>query len=382
MLQGLHFAVLLEEHTNPLEYHYSRLRLKEAGATVTVIGLDRLEYPLEDHSLAHADAVIDDVAQQAFDGVLIPGGLGPEKLRQNVKIVELVKDCHARGKLCAAICHGQQVLISAGFMQGVRATAAWSMQDDLRLVGAIVPEGARAVRDGQVVTAIFPHDLPEFFHLIFQAVGDSTGRQQPEGYPQRLSGQTWGIVADNASDATQVYYTSYRIQEDGGTAILLGRRAGQELKLSNVPWEWGEFGVRARVERALADPGLTTSCDTEAELDSAAISAQELDGLLLPGGLGTWMIRGHPGLQELIRDVNAAGKPIGAIERGPKLLAGAGVLDGREVTCGPQMRDDIIHAVAGIRYRDEPVVRDGNLLTCQGTEDLPAFMRTLLTEYG
>jgi protease I len=94
------------------------------------------------------------------------------------------------------------------------------------------------------------------------------------------------------------------------------------------------------------------------------------------------MIRGHPGLQELIQDVNAAGKPIGAIERGPKLLAGAGVLDGREVTCGPQMRDDIIHAVAGIRYRDEPVVRDGNLLTCQGTEDLPAFMRTLLTEYG
>jgi protease I len=267
-------------------------------------------------------------------------------------------------------------------MQGVRATAAWSMQDDLRLVGAIVPEGARAVRDGQIVTAIFPHDLPEFFHLIFQAVNGSTGRQQPEGYPQRLSGQTWGIVADNASDATQVYYTSYRIQEDGGTAILLGRRAGQELKLSNVPWEWGEFGVRARVERALADPGLTTSCDTEAELDSAAISAQELDGLLLPGGLGTWMIRGHPGLQELIQDVNAAGKPIGAIERGPKLLAGAGVLDGREVTCGPQMRDDIIHAVAGIRYRDEPVVRDGNLLTCQGTEDLPAFMRTLLTEYG
>ena len=154
------------------------------------------------------------------------------------------------------------------------------------------------------------------------------------------------------------------------------------VKLSNVPWEWGEFGVGVRVERALPDPGVTTSCDTEAELDSAAISPQELDGLLLPGGLGTWMIRGHPGLQALIRDVHAAGKPIGAIERGPKLLAGAGVLDRREITCAPQMRDDIIHAVADIRYRDEPVVHNGNLLTCQGTENLPAFMRTLLNAYG
>ena len=51
MLNHLHFAVLLEEDTNPTEYTYSRLRLIEAGARVTVIGLDRLEYRLEDHSI-------------------------------------------------------------------------------------------------------------------------------------------------------------------------------------------------------------------------------------------------------------------------------------------------------------------------------------------
>ena len=382
MLEGLRLAVLLEQDTNPAEFHTSRLRLKEAGAQVTVVGLDRLDYRLEDHSMGRADVTIGQLAALDWDGVVIPGGLGPEKLRQSQGILELVKDCHRRGRLCAAICHGQQVLISAGLMRGVRATAAWSMMDDLRMVGAIVPEGVRAVRDGNMITAIFPQDLPEFFHLIFTALADQTGRSLDAGYPHRLAGQTWGIVVDDASDATQVTYLQLRVREEGGTPLLLGRRAGQEIKLGSPAYEWGDLGWRMQVERALPDPGVVGSCDTEAELNSQAVAAGELDGLLLPGGLGTWMIRGHPGLRKLIQDVNAAGKPIGAVERGPKLLFLTGVLDGRAITCAPQMRDDVLQAVAPVEYRDEPAVHSGNLLTCRGTEDLPLFMRALVTEYG
>jgi protease I len=382
MLEGLHFAVLLEENTNPTEFDYSRLRLKEAGAQVTVIGLDRLDYRLEDHSYGYADVTIAQLGGQVFDGVVIPGGLGPEKLRQNQAIIDLVKACYSQGKLCAAICHGQQVLISAGLMRGVRATAAWSMMDDLRWVGAIVPEGVRSVRDRNIVTAIFPQDLPEFFRLIFALLADLTGRKLPSGYPERLSGQTWGIVIDNASDAIQVNYLKLRIQEEGGTALLLGRSEGKEIKLSSPAWEWGELGWRTYVDRALPNPGVIPSCDTEAELNSQAVRFQQLDGLLLPGGLATWMIRGHPGLKQLVQEMNTARKPIGAIERGPKLLFLTGVLDGRTITCAPQMRDDILQAVVSIHYTDVPVVQDGNLITCRGTEDLPNFMQVLLSEYG
>jgi len=382
MLNGLHFAVLLEEDTNPTEYTYSRLRLIEAGARVTVIGLDRLQYRLEDHSIGYADTTIDRVAGESFDAVLIPGGLGPEKLRQDAQIIDLVKACHAGGKLCAAICHGQLVLISAGMMRGVRATAAWSMMDDLRWVGAVVPEGVRAVRDRHIVTAIFPQDLPEFFRLIFETLEELEGIQPPAGYPQRLAGQTWGVVVDDASDAVQVHYLQLRVREEGGASLLLGRRTGREIRLSSPAWEWGELGLRARVERALPNPGTIGSCDADAELDSQAISAEDLDGLLLPGGLATWMIRGHPGLRKLIHDMNAAGKPIGAVERGPKLLFFTGALEGRAMTCSPHMRDDIVQAVIPVEYRDVPVVCDGNLLTCQDTEALPEFVRTLLAEYG
>jgi protease I len=62
-------------------------------------------------------------------------------------------------------------------------------------------------------------------------------------------------------------------------------------------------------------------------------------------------------------------KPISAIGRGPKVLLSARILQGRTVTGGPEVRDDLIEA--GIWYHDQPVVVDDNLLTCRGTEDLP-----------
>ena len=141
------------------------------------------------------------------------------------------------------------------------------------------------------------------------------------------------------------------------------------------------MGWRVTVDRMLPDLGVIDSYDGEAEANSQAISAGELDGLVLPGGLATWMIRGHPGLKRLINEMNAAKKPIGAVGRGAKILLSAGVLDRRTVSCAPEMRDDLIYAIAGIDYREDDVVVDGNLVTCQGTEDLPAFMRALVARY-
>jgi protease I len=382
MSNRLTIAVLLEAGTNPTEFNYSRLRLEEAGVVVVVVGRNQREYVLEDRSRGCADVTADSLGSRKFDGVVIPGGLGPEKLRQDERIRALVRDCHERGKLCAAICHGQLVLISAGLMRGVTATAAWSMQDDLRMVGAVVPEGVRAVRDDRIITAIFPHDLPDFFRIILTTLAEIEGLAIPRGYPRRLAGQTWGIVVDDASDAVQVNYLTLRIREDGGRPLLLGRHAGVEVRLSSPEWEWGEHGSRIRTDKALPNPAAVTSCDREAESASRAVTAAELHGLLLPGGLATWMIRGHKGLAKLIEDVYRQGKPVAAIGRGPKLLFSTEVLPGRTVTCAPQMRDDIVYAVKPVTCSDQAVVHDGNLLTARGSEDLPELMRRLIAAYG
>ena len=106
MLEGLRVAVLVERGTNPTEFQYSRLRLKEAGAAVLVVGNYELEVALEDHSRARADVTASQVADQPFDAVVIPGGLGPEKLRQNSQVLELVRDAYDRGKVIAILAYG------------------------------------------------------------------------------------------------------------------------------------------------------------------------------------------------------------------------------------------------------------------------------------
>ena len=69
-----------------------------------------------------------------------------------------------------------------------------------------------------------------------------------------------------------------------------------------------------------------------------------------------------------------------AIGHGAQLLISAGVLDGRTVTCDPGIRDDV--RAAGANYRDEAVVRDGNLITARGPDDLPAFCQLLVAALG
>ena len=378
MSNGIRVAILVERGTNPSEFNYARWRMRESGAEVTVIAPECSAYELEDHSVGRADASIEDVMGANYDLVVIPGGLGPEKLRQDARVVRFVHQHHARGAICAAICHGQQVFISAGFMRGVRATAAWSMLDDLRMVGAVVTQGQRAVRDGNVITAMFPSDLPAFFCLILEALEQLTGYRRPIGYGERLQGQVWGIVVHDATDCAQVSYLRHRVREEGGKALLLGRVAGGSVRYGSPAWEWGEMGWSGQIDRALPDPGVIDSWDSAAEANARAIRGDELDGLLLPGGLGTWMIREHKGLRPLIEEMHIAEKTIGAIGRGPKLLFHTRALEGRTITCAPEMRDDVIHAVTQVRYVDEPAVRDGNLVTARGSENLPEFMVALL----
>ena len=364
-LSGLRVAVLLEKGINEIEFHYSRMRAREAGAEVVVVGNRALDYTGEAHGEVRAEKTIDQVNAADFDGVIICGGLAPEKLRQNPEVISFVQGVYERGKVCAAICHGQQVLISAGLLKNRKAVAAWSMVDDLIYTGAQHDPSLRAVRDGSIVTARFPGDLPAFFALILEAYSETERRTL-------LEGKTFGIIVDEATNDMQVVYPQYRIQEEGGTPLMIGRRAGTAVRLGNPTWEWAETGGHGvTVQRALEDTGSVDSDDGPYEQELGAVRASQLDGLIVPGGLGSWMIRGHRGLKKLIQEMDAAGKPIAPVGRGPKILLSAGILPGRTLTCGPEMRDDLI--ASDIDYRDEPVVQDGNLVSCRGTEDLPLW---------
>jgi protease I len=113
--------------------------------------------------------VLEELSADEVDCVLFPGGFSPDALRLHSGTLELVRECHQRGKLLAAICHGPWVLISAGIMAGKRATGYAAVKDDLVNAGAAYLD-VPAVKDGNILTGRVPDDLPEFCQEIIEAL--------------------------------------------------------------------------------------------------------------------------------------------------------------------------------------------------------------------
>ena len=107
-----------------------------------------------------------------MDALVIPGGYSPDALRINPKVLELVRHYADSGKVVAAICHGPQVLISAGLAKGRRMTAYAAVRDDLINAGAQYVDEPVVV-DGRTVTSRVPDDLPEFCRAIIELLGEA-----------------------------------------------------------------------------------------------------------------------------------------------------------------------------------------------------------------
>jgi protease I len=103
------------------------------------------------------------------------------------------------------------------------------------------------------------------------------------------------------------------------------------------------------------------------------------DALLLPGGvLNPDRLRRDPTALQFVRAFFAAGKPVGAICRGPWTLIDAGVVRGRRVTSYQSIALDL--RIAGAEWVDEEVVVDHGLVTSRRRGDLPAFNFRLMEE--
>ncbi len=109
------------------------------------------------------------------------------------------------------------------------------------------------------------------------------------------------------------------------------------------------------------------------------VSAEEFDGLVLPGGVANPdNLRTHPEAVEFVRAFFDAGKPVGVICHGPWTLIEADVVKGRKLTSWPSLRTDLRNA--GADWVDEEVVVDGNLVTSRKPDDLEAFNAKVVAE--
>jgi protease I len=127
--------------------------------------IERPGYGVESH-LAFDEVRVDD-----YDAVLVLGGRAPEYLRNDPRVVAIVREFHERGKWVFAICHGIQVLLSAGLARGRRITAYEHVRFEVEAVGGVYVRECEAVRDGRVVTGQTWQSHPDFYREVMACLG-------------------------------------------------------------------------------------------------------------------------------------------------------------------------------------------------------------------
>lgn len=165
-----------------------------------------------------------------------------------------------------------------------------------------------------------------------------------------LEGKRIAILVEDLYQDQEVWYPYFRLKEAGVEVLVVGTNK-QEFKSKHG------YPITANVT-----------------IDR--VSANQFDGVVVPGGYAPDILRRFPEVIRLVKDLNQQGKLIAAICHAGWLLVSADVLRGKTATCFFAIKDDLVNA--GATYVDREVVRDGNLITSRKPEDLPAFMRTFL----
>lgn len=158
------------------------------------------------------------------------------------------------------------------------------------------------------------------------------------------------ILVENDYETRELWCPYYRLLEAGAAVDLLG--TGKAACHS-------KHGVRAEPDGAVAEA-----------------TPQDYDAVVIPGGYAPDAMRRQPALLDFVIKVFEHERIVAFICHAGWVAASAGIVEGRRVTSYASIRDDMVNA--GAQWLDEPVVRDGNLISSRTPADLPYFNRLLV----
>ena len=166
----------------------------------------------------------------------------------------------------------------------------------------------------------------------------------------KLTGKTIAMLVAEGVEDLEYYVPLMRLQEEGATV----RSAGLDLK-----------SIKGK-------NGLVITPDTTIN----SLKADNLFGLILPGGWAPDKLRRYPAVTDLVLQMDVAQKPIGIICHGGLIAISAGIVKGHRATGSLGIKDDLVNA--GATWVDEPAFRDGNQVWGRVVADIPAFCRELV----
>ena len=175
-------------------------------------------------------------------------------------------------------------------------------------------------------------------------------------------------------------------------AVILTAPGYEEPEIIG-PWialAMAHFGIQFATPDALEAKGLHGGSDAypvsnlikpNKLLDVKTLNADDYDLVIIPGGYtAPSKLRVIPEALKFVKDVHDNGKIVAFFCHGLWLAISAELVNKRNATCYPDMKDDLINA--GANYLDRPFVVDGNLITGRRPADLPVFMETVIREFN
>lgn len=166
----------------------------------------------------------------------------------------------------------------------------------------------------------------------------------------KLNGKTVAILVAEGVEDLEYYVPMMRLQEEGAKVLT----AGLDLK-----------SIKGK-------NGLAINPDITAE----SLRAEDLFAVIIPGGWAPDKLRRYAVVTDLIREMDAARKPIGIICHGGLVAISAGIVKGHRATGSLGIKDDLINA--GATWVDTPAFRDGNQVWGRVVADIPDFCRELV----
>ncbi|MCK0472066.1 type 1 glutamine amidotransferase domain-containing protein [Halalkalibacter sp. APA_J-10(15)] len=169
-LQHKKVIALVDEEFEDLELWYPVMRLREEGATVHLVGLEKDKTYIGKYGVpATTEYAFSEVKSSEYDGILVPGGWAPDKLRRYPEVLTLVKEMDQAKKPIGQICHAGWVLISAKILEGKIVTSTPGIRDDMENAGATWKDEAVVV-DHHIISSRRPPDLPPYAKAFADAL--------------------------------------------------------------------------------------------------------------------------------------------------------------------------------------------------------------------
>lgn len=195
-------AILIEQGVEDAEFTVPYNALKQAGMEVVILGsrMDEKYKGKQGKLSIQADGTTTEAIAAEFDAVVIPGGMAPDKMRQNPNTVRFVQEAIQQGKLVAAVCHGPQLLIEGDLLKGKQVTGFNAIAKDIINAGGNYLDEPLVV-DGNLITSREPGDLPIFTTAILSRLG--YGGKDAALPNEKDTSAEWWKLADAWSGSTK-----------------------------------------------------------------------------------------------------------------------------------------------------------------------------------